>query len=63
LAITEPRLNTDQQRVLTMLATAGPSDLTQLLLGAHGFDASMIAGLVNCRLATLRAEKVLADES
>ncbi len=46
-----------------MLATAGPSGLTQLLLSAHGFDASMIAGLVNRRLATLRAEKVLDDES
>jgi hypothetical protein len=33
---------------------------TQALLSAHGFDASMIAGLVNRGMATLTAEKVRA---
>jgi hypothetical protein len=30
-----------------MLATSGHNGATQALLSAHGFDASMIAGLVN----------------
>jgi hypothetical protein len=33
---------------------------TQAVLSAHGFDASMIADLVNRGLATLTAEKVRA---
>jgi hypothetical protein len=32
----------------------------QALLSAHGFDASLIARLVNRGLATLTAEKILA---
>jgi hypothetical protein len=32
--------------------------MPQALLSAHGFDASLIAGLVNHGLATLTAEKV-----
>ena len=56
LAMTEPRLNAEQQRPLTMLATAGPNSAAQALLSAHGFDPS------NQGLATLMAEKVLAGE-
>jgi hypothetical protein len=37
--MTEPRLNTDQQRVLTMLATAGPSGLTQVPLTTASMQA------------------------
>jgi hypothetical protein len=43
-----------------MLADAGRNGVTQALLSAHGFDASMIAELVNHGLATLTAEKVRA---
>ncbi len=49
---------TDQRHALAMLATAGRNRATQALLSAHGFDASMIAELVNHGLATLTAEKV-----
>ncbi len=51
----------DQRRVLAMLATAGQDGVAQALLSAHGFDATMIAGLVNRGLATLMMEKVRAD--
>jgi hypothetical protein len=53
-------LNAEQRRALVMLATAGRNGVTQALLSAHGFDASMIAELVNHGLATLSAEKVRA---
>jgi hypothetical protein len=53
-----PRLNVEQRRALDMLASAGPNGAPQALLSAHGFDASMIAELVNHGLATLTAEKV-----
>ena len=53
-------LTAEQRRALAMLATAGHNDVTQALLSAHGFDASLIAELVNHGLATLTAEKVRA---
>jgi hypothetical protein len=34
----------------------------QALLSAHGFDASMVAVLVNQGMATIAAEKVRAEE-
>jgi hypothetical protein len=43
-----------------MLSTAGRNGVTQALLSAHGFDASLIAGLVHHGLATITAEKVRA---
>jgi hypothetical protein len=43
-----------------MLATADRNGAPQALLSAHGFDASLIAELVNHGLATLTAEKVRA---
>jgi hypothetical protein len=43
---------------LAMLATAARDGATQALLSVHGFDASMIAGLVNHGLATITAERV-----
>src|SRR5262249_12080503 len=43
-----------------MLATAGRNGATQAVLSALGFDASMIAELVNRGLVTLTAEKVRA---
>jgi len=59
--MTVPHLSPEQRRALAMLATAGANGATQAVLSAHGFDASMIAGLVNQGLATLTAKKVLAD--
>ena len=53
-------LTAEQRRALTMLADAGHNGAPQALLSAHGFDASMIAELVNRGLATLTAEKVRA---
>ena len=53
-------LTAEQRRALAMLATAGRNGTTQALLSAHGFDAGMIAGLVNQGLVTLTAEKVRA---
>ncbi len=58
--MTEPRLTAERRRALAMLATAGRNGAPQALLSAHGFDASMIAELVNRGLATLMAEKVRA---
>jgi hypothetical protein len=58
--MTSPRLDAEQRRALAMLATAGRNGTTQALLSAHGFDASMIAGLVSHGLATITAEKVRA---
>jgi hypothetical protein len=43
-----------------MLATAGPNGATQTSLGAHGFDASFVTGLVNLGLATNMYERVSA---
>jgi hypothetical protein len=58
--MTSPRLNAEQRRALAMLTNAGRNGTTQALLSAHGFDASMIAGLVSDGLATITAEKVRA---
>jgi hypothetical protein len=51
-------LTADQRRALAMLATT--DGVAQALLSEHGFDASLIAELVNRGLATLTAEKVRA---
>ena len=51
-------LSAEQPGALAMLATSGYNGATQALLSAHGFDASLIAGLVNHGLATITAEKV-----
>jgi hypothetical protein len=40
-------LTAEQRRALAMLATAGRNGVPQALLSAHGFDASLIAGLVD----------------
>jgi hypothetical protein len=40
-----------------MLTTAGPNGATQARLSAKGFDASLIAELVNHGLVTLAAER------
>ena len=52
-----PRLSAEQRRALAMLATSGRDGATQALLSAHGFDASLIAELVNHGLATLTGRK------
>ena len=51
-------VSADQRRVLAMLSAAGPDGVAQAILSANGFDASMVAGLVNRGLATLMIEKV-----
>ncbi len=51
----------DDRRALAMLATSGHDGVAQAWLSAHGFDASMIAGLVTQGMATITAEKVRAD--
>jgi hypothetical protein len=53
-------LTAEQRCALAVLATSGYNGVTQAPLSAHGFDASMIADLVNHGLATLTAEKVRA---
>ncbi len=55
-------LSADERRALAMLATLGRDGVEQALLGAHGFDASMVAELVNQGMATIAAEKVRADD-
>ncbi len=56
-----PRLSVEQRAALDMLATAGRNGVTQALLSAHGFDASLIAELVNHGLATLTADRPGAE--
>src|SRR5712664_536915 len=50
-------LSADQRRAFAMIATAGKDGVAQALLSAHGFDATMIADLVNRGPATLTMEK------
>ena len=44
-----------------MIAAVSREGVAQAVLSAHGFDATMIAGLVNRGLVTLKMEKVLAS--
>jgi hypothetical protein len=55
-------LGADERRALAMLANAGRDGADQALLSTHGFDASMVAELVNKGMATITAEKVSAEE-
>ncbi len=52
----------DERRALAMFANAGRDGVEQALLSARGFDASMVAELVNKGMATITAEKVHAEE-
>src|SRR6266853_1739273 len=54
-------LSVEQRSALVILATAGQGGVAQAVLSAHGFDATMIADLVNRGLATLAMEKVRTD--
>jgi hypothetical protein len=54
-------LSAEQRRALAMLATTGRNGATQPLLTAHGFSVSMIAGLVNQRLAAVTREQIKAS--
>ena len=56
--MTSPHLTAKQHRALAMLATAGRDGATQASLDAHGFDASLVVGLLNCGLATTMYERV-----
>jgi hypothetical protein len=58
--MTSPNLTVEQRRALAMLASAGRNGATQVLLSTLGFDATMMADLVNQGLLTLTAEKVRA---
>lgn len=51
-------LSAEQRRALALLANGNRSGVTQTLLGAHGFSAPMIAGLVIAGLATFTREQV-----
>ena len=55
------QVSADQRRVLKMLSSASGDGLAQALLSAKGFDASVIAGLVNRGLATITTESVLTS--
>ena len=61
--MTSPHLTAKQHRALAMLATAGRDGATQASLDAHGFDASLVVGLLNCGLATTMYERVPAGGS
>jgi hypothetical protein len=50
--MTSPRLSAEQRRALTMLASIPPHGIAEeLLILAHRFDRTMIAGLVHGGLA------------
>jgi len=55
--MTVPHLNRATLRSCNA-ATAGPDGAAEVRLSASGFDASLIAELVNHGLVTLAAEKV-----
>jgi hypothetical protein len=55
-------LSADERRALAQLATAGRDGAAQAWMSAHGFDASMIARLVNQGMATITAEKVRIED-
>jgi hypothetical protein len=55
-------LTAEQRRALAVLTGAGANGTSQALLMSYGFSVSMIAGLVNRGLATLRWEKVKAAD-
>ena len=55
------RLTTEQRRALALLTSAGRDGMTQSLLTTLGFDASVIAGLVNEGLATQTLSRGRAD--
>jgi hypothetical protein len=52
------KLNSDQRRILEMLAGSGPRGCAEAVLRAHGFDAAMLAELVNAGLASRLPEQV-----
>jgi hypothetical protein len=54
------KLNSDQRRVLEMLAGSGPRGSAEAVLRAQGFDAAMLAELVNAGLASHLPERVQA---
>ncbi len=50
-------LSTEQRQALELLASEGLKGATQALLSAHGFDASLIAGLIEKGFASLTSSK------
>jgi hypothetical protein len=54
-------LTTEQRRALFLLKTAGRYGMTQGQLSALGFDASLIAGLVEQGFASLTSSKARAS--
>jgi hypothetical protein len=56
--MTEAPLTTEQRRALVALATSGPDGATQAVLNPHGFEAKLIAVLVNRGLAMIMYERV-----
>jgi hypothetical protein len=58
--MTGSTLSAEQRQALAMLATVGLNGATQSLLNAHGFLASLVAGLVNRGLATIMYGRVRA---
>jgi len=54
-------LTAEQRRALALLTSAGRDGMTQSLLTTLGFDASVIAGLVNEGLATQTLSRGRAD--
>ena len=54
-------LSVEQRRALFLLKTAGRDGMTQGMLSPLGFDASIIAGLVEKGFATLTSSKARAS--
>ncbi len=54
-------LSAEQRQALEVLASAGLKGATQALLSAHGFDASLITGLVEKGFASLTSSKARAN--
>ena len=57
------RLDLEQRRALQMLASSGPSGLTEAILLSHGFSIELLVGIVRAELAVVAIGTVRAGVS
>jgi hypothetical protein len=57
------RLKPEQRRVLQMLASSGPSGLTEAILLSHGFSIELLVAITRADLAAVTIGNVRAGAS
>jgi hypothetical protein len=55
------KVSADRRRALALLA-ASPDGCTEAIMLAHGFTVELMVGLIRARLATAKAERVIAGK-